>query len=124
MPIQRKPFNANYLHNVPAAMLTVNERNRAYIDRFVSENYKKLSSHFAAIGSNINSSGFGALDKLNETLCSLYTNPDLSFASWEEAKVFLQNKFTEKEMRVPVKKQSKEEDYNDIKALSGAFIFE
>lgn len=112
----KKYYNSNYLHDVPVAMLTVNERNRSYIDRFVSENYNNLSKRFATIGSNINSSGFGALDKLNETLCSLYTNPDLHFASWEEAKAYLRNKFTEKEMRVPLKKRNESELSEDEEA--------
>lgn len=102
-----KLFNANYLHEVPATNQAVNEKNRSYIDRFVSENYKSLSTRFAAIGSNINSSAYGSLDKLNETLLSLYTNSDLLFDNWSDANAYLRNKFTEKEMRIPLKKQSK-----------------
>lgn len=115
----RKAFNANYLQDAAAQMPVVNERNRAYIDRFVSENYDMLTKRFAAIGCNINSSCYGSLDKLNETLLSLYTNPDLCFYSWKEANEYLKNKFTEKEMRIPVKKQGMgsgpqdEESYNE-----------
>ena len=100
-----KLSNANYLHHDVPTELKVNEKNRAYIDRFVSMNYEKLSKRFAAIGSNINSSCFGSLDKLNETLISLYTNSDLQFTCWDEANEYLTNKFTEKEMRIPLKKQ-------------------
>ena len=108
-----KLSNANYLHHDVPTKLSVNEKNRAYIDRFVSENYKNLSRRFAAIGSNINSSAYGSLDKLNETFCSLYINPDLHFSSWVEAKAFLQNKFTEKEMRVPLKRNNSEDGLQD-----------
>lgn len=101
-----KLSNANYLHHDVPTELKVNEKNRAYIDRFVSMNYEKLSKRFAAIGSNINSSCFGSLDKLNETLISLYTNPDLQFTCWDEANAYLTNKFTEKEMRIPLKKRN------------------
>lgn len=106
----KKLLNANYLHHDAPTQLAVNENNRVYIDRFVSENYKSLSRRFAAIGSNINSSCFGSMDKLNETLISLYTNPDLSFGSWDEANAFLTNKFTEKEMRVPLKRKNLEDE--------------
>lgn len=118
----KKLLNANYLHHEVPTLLAVNENNRVYIDRFVSDHYKSLSRRFAAIGSNINSSGFGALDKLNETLCSLYTNPDLSFKSWEEAKAFLQNKFTEKEMRVPLKRKNLEGEGQDEESTNEGSI--
>ena len=52
----KKLSNANYLHDVPVQCAVVNNKNRAYIDRFVSENYKRLSNQFKAIGRNINSS--------------------------------------------------------------------
>lgn len=102
----KKLFNADYLQDTATAAqkLAVNEKNRAYIDRFVSENYIMLNNRFALMGSNINSSCFGATDKLNETLYSLYTDPNLIFESWDEANVYLKNKFTEKEMRIPLKK--------------------
>lgn len=105
----QKPINANYLHDVPAQHVPANEQNRAYIDRFVSENYKRLSGKFSTLDGTINSSGFGAMDKLNETLLTLYTDPELCFADYEEAERYLLNKFTEKEMRVPVKKPAKME---------------
>lgn len=103
----KKLTNANYLHDVPTDHPAVNEQNRKYINRFVSENYERLNAKFKTISNNINSSGFDSLDKLNETLLSLYTDPDLCFTSWEEAKRYLTNKFTEKEIRVAVKKPEK-----------------
>ena len=57
----------------------------------------------------INSSAFGALDKLNSTIISLYTDPNLHFADWEQANRYLSSKFTEKAIRVPVKKPVKSE---------------
>lgn len=120
----KKLSNANYLHDVPAECAIVNTKNRAYVDRFVSENYKRLSKQFKAIGSNINSSCFGSMDKLNETLYTLYIDPNLNFESWDEANSYMLNKFTEKELRIPVRKQNKEEDHNDINALSVALIIE
>lgn len=103
----QKPINANYLHDVPAEHRAANEQNRAYINRFVSENYKRLSGKFSTLDGTINSSGFGAMDKLNETLLTLYTDPDLCFADYTEAERYLSSKFTEKELRVPVKKSKR-----------------
>ena len=114
----KKLSNANYLHDVPVQCVAVNDKNRAYIDRFVSENYVVLNKRFAAISGNINSSCFGSLDKLNETLYSLYTNPDLCFGNWDEANAYLKNKFTEKEMRVPLKKQSRDSELQDDESIN------
>ena len=100
----RKLSNTNYLHDVPAERTEANERNRKYIDRFVSENYNGLVAKFSPLDGTINSSAFGALDKLNSTIISLYTDPNLHFTDWEQAKQYLSNKFTEKAIRVPVKK--------------------
>ena len=105
----RKLSNTNYLHDVPAERTEANERNRKYIDRFVSENYNGLVAKFSPLDGTINSSSYGALDKLNETILSLYTDPDLHFSSWIEAKQYLSSKFTEKAIRVPVKKRVKNE---------------
>lgn len=103
----KKLTNANYLHDVPGEHIAVNEQNRSYIDRFVTENYKRLSAKFSTLNRTINSSGFGAMDKLNETIVSLYIDPELSFSNWEEAKRYMLSKFTEKEILVSVKKPVK-----------------
>lgn len=105
----KKLSNTNYLHDVPAEHTEVNERNRKYIDRFVSENYNGLVSKFSPLDGTINSSAFGALDKLNSTIISLYTDPNLHFTDWEQANRYLSSKFTEKAIRVPVKKPVKSE---------------
>lgn len=103
----KKLTNANYLHNVPAKTFAVNNQNRGYIDRFVAENYKRLTKKFAA-SCNINSSGFDSMDKLNELILSLYTDPELHFKNWEEANLYMLSKFTEKEIRISVKKPTKD----------------
>lgn len=100
----KKLTNANYLHDVPGEHIAVNEQNRGYIDRFVTENYNRLSAKFSSLDGTINSSGFGAMDKLNETIVSLYTDSELSFTDWDEAKRFMLSKFTDKAIRVVVKK--------------------
>lgn len=103
----KKLFNANYLYDVPIRHITANEQNRKYIDRFVAENYNSLAAKFSPLDDTINSSSFGALDKLNETILALYTDPDLYFSSWEQANRYLSGKFTEKAIRVPLKKPVK-----------------
>lgn len=42
----KKLSNTNYLHDVPVEHAEANERNRKYIDRFVSENYNGLVAKF------------------------------------------------------------------------------
>ena len=100
----KKLSNTNYLHDISAYPVAANERNRKYIDRFVSVNYNGLVTKFSPLDCTINSSAFGALDKLNSTIISLYTDPNLHFADWEQANRYLSSKFTEKAIRVPVKK--------------------
>lgn len=113
-----KLFNANYLHDVPAAKWVVNEKNRVYIDRFVTENYNRLSNQFKSVSGIINSSCYGSLDKLNETILALYADVNLCFASWEDANAYMQNKFTEKEMRVPTKKTVKSGEFPDEESIN------
>ena len=108
----RKLSNTNYLRDVLVNPIAVNEQNRRYIDRFVAENYNGLVAKFSPLDVTINSSSYGALDKLNETILSLYTDPDLHFSSWTEAKQYLSSKFTEKAIRVPVKKPVRREEEN------------
>lgn len=107
----KKLFNANYLQDTAAQKQAVNENNRAYIDRFVSENYNRLNNQFKSASGIINSSCYGSLDKLNETILALYTDANLCFGSWNDASAYLKNKFTDKEMRVVIKNYSKKERY-------------
>lgn len=87
--------------------LPVNVQNKAYIDRFVTENYDRLNKQFANQREVINTSGYGSIDKLNETLFLLYTDPDLHLTSWEQAKTYLTNKFTDAAIRIQMKKPVK-----------------
>lgn len=101
----KKAVNNNYLTvEAPQKKLAVNEQNRAYIDRFVSLNYEKLNRKFDSQRNTINSSAFGSTDKFNEMIISLYTDPDLCFTSWEKANGYLTSKFTDKAIRVVMKK--------------------
>ena len=43
------------MHDVPAERTEANERNRKYIDRFVSENYNGLVAKFSPLDGTINS---------------------------------------------------------------------
>lgn len=81
-----------------------NQQNRKYIDRFVAENYERLNNQFDNQRELINSSGCGSIDKLNDTLLLLYTDPDLHLTSWEQAKAYLSGKFTDAAIRIPVQK--------------------
>lgn len=99
----------------------VNEQNRKYVDRFVAENYERLNKQFANQREIINSSGFGAIDMLNETLLLLYTNPDLHFTDWKQANNYLSSKFTEKAIRIPTQKPiTKDSDSEDTETDTGS----
>ena len=100
----RKLVNANYITADNTKRTAVNETNRAYIDRFVSANYERLSKKFDSQRNVINSSGFGSLDKLNELILSLYTDSKMCFTGWEQANEYLTSKFTDKTIRVVMKK--------------------
>lgn len=104
----KKAVNKNYISEVQTKSLPVNDKNRAYIDAFVKLNYKQLRDKFRKLGNAVNSSAFDSVDKLDEAILSLYTDPELSFKSAEQANVYLTSKFTEKAIRVVVKKPVKD----------------
>ena len=117
----KKAVNTGYLQPIQRKRIKVNELNRAYIDRFVSLNYERLKATFAKYSGLIDSSGFDSLDKLNETLFSLYTDQELCFANWDEANRYLKNRFTAKAMRVETKPQESGENAgNGLKIDSNA----
>lgn len=87
-----------------------NDSTRTYIDRFVSQNYNQLARSFSNQSGIINSEALGSMDKLNETILALYTDPTLSFASWEDAERQLKGRFAAKSMRVEAKSQGAKED--------------
>lgn len=109
----KKAVNSNYLTGDKVKTFTVNEQNRVYIDRFVSLNYQRLCKQFESQHNVINSSGFGSLDKLNETILSLYTDSEMCFTDWEQANKYLTSKFTDKAIRVVMKKPKREESEDD-----------
>lgn len=109
----KKAVNKNYLTGDEAKVVAVNETNRAFIDRFVSLNYQRLCTQFDSQRNVINSSGFGSLDKLNTTIVSLYTDPEMCFTSWEQANKYLTSKFTDKAIRVVMKKPKRDEADNE-----------
>ena len=89
--------------------LPANLQNKVYIDRWVDENYKRLNKQFANQRELTNSSGSGSIDKLNDTLLLIYTDPDLHLTSWEQAKTYLNSKFTDAAIRIPMQKPVKAE---------------
>lgn len=104
----KKLVNQNYIGEVQAKALPVNEKNRSYIDRFVTINYQRLSDKFRKLGNAINSNALDSVDKLDEVILSLYTDQELDFKSQEQANEYLSSKFTEKTIRVVVKKPVKD----------------
>ena len=92
----------------------VNLKNKAYIDRFVSLNYERLLKTFDKQRNTVNSSAKGSIDLLNDVLLSLYTDAYLHFKDQDEANRFLMNKFTDKAIRIVIRKPMKSEtDLNE-----------
>lgn len=110
----KKAVNTNYLQDEETITIAVNQQNKAYIDQFVKLNYERLNKQFANQRETINSSAYGSIDKLNETLLLLYSDPDLHFTSWKQANAYLTSKFTEKAIRIQMKKPTKETEENGL----------
>lgn len=106
----RKAVNTNYITAGNVKRTAVNKANRAYIDKFVSMNYERLSKKFDNQRNVINSNGFGSLDKLNDLILSLYTDSELNFSNWYEANKYLTSKFTDKAIRVVMKKPTEADE--------------
>lgn len=106
----RKAVNTNYITAGNVKRTAVNKANRAYIDRFVAINYERLSNKFDIQRNVINSNGFGSLDKLNDLILSLYTDSELHFSNWNEANKYLTSKFTDKAIRVVMKKPTEADE--------------
>lgn len=70
----------------------------SYVNRYIEERYKELSSKFRVLGSTLNEKGISSLDKLNDTMLSLYKT-DKTFKSYEEFYKWADNKFTPKKDR-------------------------
>ena len=69
-----------------------------YVNRYIEERYKELSSKFRVLDNTLNEKGVSSLDKLNDTMLSLYTT-DKAFKSYEEFYKWANNKFTPKKDR-------------------------
>lgn len=71
---------------------------KRFVDRFIRERYRELSAKFRVLDSTLNEKGVSSLDKLNDTILSLY-EADITFKSYGEFYKWADNKFTEKEKR-------------------------
>lgn len=71
---------------------------KKYADRYVKENFAKLESKFKLMDSTVNEKGVSSLDKLNDTILSLYETNE-KFSSYKLFKLFADRKFTPKEKR-------------------------
>ena len=69
-----------------------------YVNRYIEERYKQLSSKFRVLDNTLNEKGVSSLDKLNDTMLSLY-GTDKTFKSYEEFYKWADNKFTPKKDR-------------------------
>lgn len=69
-----------------------------YVNRYIEERYKELSSKFRVLDNTLNEKGVSSLDKLNDTMLSLY-GTDKVFKSYEEFYKWANNKFTPKKNR-------------------------
>lgn len=99
----KKLINESYLSQAEPEHFKANEANRAYIDRFVSLNYERLSRTFSKLPDVMDGSGFNSMDKLHEMIFRLYTDSGLCFPGWDEADEYLTNQFTAKSIRVVAK---------------------
>lgn len=70
-----------------------------YVNRYIKERYRELSSKFRVLDCTLNEKGVSSLDKLNDTMLSLYQT-DKKFNSYEEFYRWANNKFTPKKDRV------------------------
>ncbi len=66
-----------------------------YADRFIRENYADLANKFRLFECKLAEKGCSALDKLNDTMLSLY-DADREFSSYKQFERWAKAKFTEK----------------------------
>lgn len=109
----KKAVNGDYINPKRVDSPRINEHNRAYIDRFVSLNYKSLRDKFRKLSGTVNSSAFDSLDVLDEMILKLYTDSELKFDDWEQANSYLSSKFMDKAIRIIRKKPTKEVECED-----------
>lgn len=80
----------------------------SYVSRYIREKYREIASKFRVLDKTLNEKGISSLDKLNDTMLSLYLT-DKEFKSYEEFYRWANNKFTPKKdrKRNKVKKELK-----------------
>lgn len=71
---------------------------KRYADRYIEENYNELAGKFRALDDKISEKGVSSLDKLNDTILSLYEKGD-SYKTYKQFKAWADKKFTPKEKR-------------------------
>ena len=69
-----------------------------YVNRFIIEKYREIESKFRILDNTLNEKGVSSLDKLNDTMLSLY-HSDVTFNSYTEFYRWANNKFTPKKDR-------------------------
>ena len=69
-----------------------------YVNRFIIEKYRELESKFRIMDNTLNEKGVSSLDKLNDTILSLY-HSDVTFNSYADFYKWANNKFTPKKDR-------------------------
>ncbi len=69
-----------------------------YVNRFIIEKYREIESKFRILDNTLNEKGVSSLDKLNDTMLSLY-HSDVTFNSYTDFYKWANNKFTPKKDR-------------------------
>lgn len=79
---------------------------KEYPDRYIRENYTRLAKAFREHENKLNEKGHSPLDKLNDTMLSLYESEEI-FLSYEEFCQWADQKFgerTERRKRICLKR--------------------
>lgn len=69
------------------------ERNKAYIDVFMTKHYQKIHDRLRPFDCKLNSRGCSALDILHDVILSVYNDPDLMLCSQSQADAYLSIRF-------------------------------
>ena len=81
----------------------------SYVSRYIEDRYREIASKFRVLDKTLNEKGISSLDKLNDTMLSLYTT-DKAFKSYEEFYKWADNKFTPKRDRKRKSKMHKRDN--------------
>jgi len=73
-------------------------RNKKYADIYIRDNYTRLERKFREHSSKINERGDSSLDKLNDTMLSLYEH-DVTFRSYTQFFNWAEQKFGNRKTR-------------------------